>query len=381
MNHEGYTVETIETLEGLEKIKEDWKNLFDLKKEKSIFFSFGVFKIYYTTIIENFKNTKIEIFVIRNKNRKVVAIFPFIFETEQKFLLRFRRLFVKGPNRIGFYYFLIDPREEPDIIFQRFIEYQKNNTKKWDVIKFHLVPENEELYKVCKSIFTSQYRTKEIETCTQVVNCNSNFDEYAESNVKGRRIKDIKRSIRRLSEVGKLNFIEVKGKQDIEKGLKYFYDIEDKNWKGQKGTSLLRTYQGDFYKKLAFHFSEDDSVRIYLLQLNDRYVAGAYVIVDREIFYLMKIGYDEDFYQYSPSILLMYFLFKKIFGDNEIIKFDYFGPFYSWEEIFGGYLRKRHDFFVYNNKANSQVYYLFENYYVPFFEWMVRKIKRTSNDD
>ena len=65
-DNSGLTVETIESLEGLKEIKSDWERLFNLNKKISIFFLFEIFKIYYKSIIKNYNNIKIKIFIIRN---------------------------------------------------------------------------------------------------------------------------------------------------------------------------------------------------------------------------------------------------------------------------------------------------------------------------
>ena len=109
MNNSLYTVETIETLKGLQEIRKDWERLFNLKKENPIFFSFGIFKIYYETIIKNFNNVKIEIVVVRNENQKIIAILPFTVETKVRPpFIHIKELSVKDNYLIGFYIFLID---------------------------------------------------------------------------------------------------------------------------------------------------------------------------------------------------------------------------------------------------------------------------------
>ena len=67
-NNGDYTVEIIETLEDFKDIEDDWKRLFNLKENISIFFSFGVFKIYYETVRDNFNNVQIKIFIVKNKS-------------------------------------------------------------------------------------------------------------------------------------------------------------------------------------------------------------------------------------------------------------------------------------------------------------------------
>lgn len=357
MNNSEYTIDRIETFERLSEIENDWKRLFNLRKEIPLFFSFEVFKLYYETIIRNFNNVKIVIFVIKNKNHKTVAIFPFTFESKiYLYFLPIKELSIKDQYLIGFYNFLIDPKEDPDIIFQIFIKYLKKQKKSWNIIKFYSIPADEKLFKVCASSFTKHYKTDEDETATLVIDCDRTFDEYIKNDVQGKDNREVRRKMLRLRELGELKFIEKGEEQNVEEMLPHFYDIEDKSWKGREGTSLKRSYYGEFYKKLAIYFSKENKFRLYLLQLNNEYIAGVYAIIDQGICYLLKIGYVDDYYKYSPSQVLNYLLFENLFENKESKKIDFFGPYYDYQKFFGKQTRKKYNFTVYNNRALSYVY-------------------------
>ena len=360
MNNSDYTVETIESLEGLKEIKNDWERLFNLENKISSFFSFEVFKIYYETIIKNFDNVKIKIFVVRNENQKIIAIFPFTLESKiYPPFLPLKELSIKDGYLIGFYNFLTDPQENQEIIFQRFLEYLKKIKRRWDVIKLYSISADDKLLKVFTLIFGKFYKTEESESDTLVVDCDIEFDEYIKSNMKGKYRREMKRKIRRFEESGNLKLIEMRKKQEIEKGLTYFYDIEDSGWKGKEGTSLKRSYYGEYYKDLAYHFSKENKFRLYFLQLNNEYIAGVYAIIDRETLFLIKIGYSDDFSRYSPSSILFYLMFEQLFMDKKIRKIDFYGPYHQYQKIFGKQTRKDYDITICNKKVFPYVYFVF----------------------
>lgn len=397
-----YTVETIETLEEFEKLREDWLRLFNLKKDVSIFFSFDVFKIYYETTLNDYKNVKMKIFVVKNKNLKIVAILPFSFENKRYYhFLPVKELLLKD-NLLGFYSFFVDIQEDYEAILNSIINYLKESKESWDIMRFYHIPENEKLFKVCVSTFSQYYKSEISEANALVVNCNRKFNEYIKTDMRKHFVKETKRQIRRLKEMGELKLVEIKDEQEIEKGLKFFYDIENSNWKGRMKTSLKYIPCGVFYKKLALHLSRENKIRIYFLQLKDQYIAGLYTIIDREICYLQKAGYDDDFYRYSPSNVLYYLLFEKLFinetpncskllhgiscprltsdivmkhssrplpiGMHPIEKIDFFGPYYQYERNFGGETRKRYSFFVYNNNLPTRAIFFFKKSIKKFFK-------------
>ncbi len=354
-----YTIESIKTLENLTTLKNDWNRLFNLKERPPIFSSFEVFKIYYQTILDYYDDVKIEILVVRNENQKVVAILPFTVETKEYLpFIHIKELSIKDSYLIRFYIFLVDSYENPQLIFQRVVKYLKKNRKSWDIIKFYEIPENEKLYEDFASIFFQHYLIQEEKVQTLVVDCDRDFKDFTKNDINGKDRREIKRKIRRLNEKGEVKFIEMKEKKDVEAGITEFYNIENKNWKGRKGTSLKRSYYGDFFKKLAFQLTEDKKLRLYFLQLNDEYIAGIFAIIDQEICYLVKIGYNEDFYRYSPSNILFYLLFKSLFAKNEIKKIDFYGTYYKYQKIFGEHTRVKYNLTICNDKFFPTIYFL-----------------------
>ena len=360
MNNSGYTINKVETLEKLSEIKNDWERLSNSRKEIPILFSYEVFIIYYDTIIKNFNKVKMEIYIIKNENNKIVAIFPFTFQKRKYFnFLSIREMSVKDEYLIGFYNFLIDLEENPELIFQIFFKYLKENRRKWDIIKIYSINEDEKFLKVFKSIIQMNYNIEEREKNTLVINCQREFEDYIKNELDGKDFRELKRKCRRLDEQGLVKLVELKEPQEIEKGLSYFYNIEDSGWKGAEKTSLKRSYHGEFYQKLALHFVGEDKLRLYFLQVNNEYVAGIYSIVDSGILYLIKIGYLNSFSAYSPSTVLFYRVFEKLFTEKKIIKIDFYGPYHHYQKIFGKQTRKKYNFIIFNRKVLPTIYYVF----------------------
>jgi len=172
-------------------------------------------------------------------------------------------------------------------------------------------------------------------------------------------LKQLRKKCRRIEREGKVTIVEMKDTQEIEKGLQYFYDIEDSGWKGDEGTSLKQSYYGEYYKELAFHFSKENKFRLYFLKLNDEYIAGIYALVDHEILYIIKRGYSHDFSYYSPSMVLFYLLLEQLFEKKTIRKIDFYGTFASYHKTFGKNTRKAYHITICNRKVLPTIYYIF----------------------
>jgi len=354
-----YTIEQIDSLDKLKEIQKDWDRLYNLKNKITLFFSFEVVYRYYQTILANFKNAKINIFVIRNATQQIIAIFPFMYETKLfPSFLSLKELSLKNDYLLDFYFFLIDPSENQKEIFQQFMQFLKNRKEDWDLIKVNYIPEDEPLLKVFLSTFRKNYKIDSSEVKTLVIDCEGKFDEY-DKKMDRKDKKDIRRQIHRLEREGVISIQEIKNPQDIEKGLRIFYDIEDSGWKGEGETSLKRSFYGEYFKELALHFSDRDKFRLYLLKVNDKDIAGIYAIIDQGIFYIVKTGYAENFSQYSPSKVLCYLLFERLFKDETIRKIDFYGPFLDYEKTFGKNTRIRYKITIANRKLLPTIYYIF----------------------
>jgi hypothetical protein len=353
---DNYTIEIIETIEGLDLQQQDWERLYNLKKGITIFFSFQVMKTYYETILRSFKNIKIEIFIMRNNKQKIIAIFPFTYETQLfPSFLSFKELALKNDYLIDFYYFLIDPAENQDVIIQRFVQFLRK--RKWDIMKIKSLPEDEPLLHQFILNMSKTFKIDIGEINTLVIDCQGEFEDYIR-NMDRKDKKDVNRQYRRIQTKGTVNLIEMKSPQEIEKGLSLFYDIEDSGWKGKEGTSLKRSYYGEYYRDLAAQFSKENKFRLYFLQFNEAFIAGIYAIIDQGILYVVKTGYSNEYNQYSPSKVLAYLLLEKIFREKTIQKIDYYGPFLDYEKIFGKNTRKRFNITIFNKKTLPAVNYI-----------------------
>lgn len=295
---------------------------------------------------------------MRKDNQQIVAIFPFTYETRLfPYFFSFKELALKNDYLIDFYYFLVDPTENPKVIFQQFIQFLKKIKRTWDIIKVKSLPEDEHLFEVFISIIGKTYKFVVSEINTLFIDCEREFDEYIK-NMDRKDRNEVRRQYRRIETIGKVAIVEMNNPQEIENGLLYFYDVEDSGWKGIEGTSLKRSFYGRYYKELASYLSNENKFRLYLLKLNDEYIAGIYAIVDHEILYMIKAGYSNKFSQYSPSTVLYYLLFEQLFKEKKIRKIDFYGPIFNYEKIFGKTTRKRYHITICNKKILPIFYFI-----------------------
>lgn len=375
-----YKLDIISTLEKFYKLKNDWNRLYNLNEGIPLFLSYDVFKIYYEIILKNFKNIRIRLYTIKNKNNKIIAIFPFTLQIKKYFFLSLKVLSVKDEYLIGFYNFLIDQKENTEIIINIFIKYLKENKKEFDIFKIYLIPEDEKLYNVFTSIAKKYNKIDKTKTKKLVIDCQRGFNHYI-NDLEGKNVREIKRKCRRLDEQGFITLKEIKKQQEIEKELEHFYDIEDSGWKGAEKTSLKRSYYGEFYQKLAFQLAKEDKFRLYFLKLNDEYIAGIYAIIDRGNVFFIKIGYLNTFTSFSPSNVLFYRVLEKLFSDEKIWKIDFYGEYSKYQKVFGKQTKNKYIITIFPQKILPTINYVFLKIFKKFNSYFQNSsmIQKTIN--
>jgi CelD/BcsL family acetyltransferase involved in cellulose biosynthesis len=122
----------------------------------------------------------------------------------------------------------------------------------------------------------------------------------------GRR-SDYRRARRHADQMGAVS-LEVLSPAPAELAplLEEAYAVESAGWKGAKGTALaLDLACGDFFRRYAAAASEKGILRLCFLRIGGRAVAMQFAIECNDRFWLLKIGYDEQFARCSPGALLM----------------------------------------------------------------------------
>jgi CelD/BcsL family acetyltransferase involved in cellulose biosynthesis len=84
------------------------------------------------------------------------------------------------------------------------------------------------------------------------------------------------------------------------------YAVEASGWKGRERTALhIDRRLGDFYRRYATLAAERGMLRLCFLRINGKAAAMQIAVVTGDAFWLLKIGYSDEFARCSPGVLLM----------------------------------------------------------------------------
>ena len=114
---------------------------------------------------------------------------------------------------------------------------------------------------------------------------------------------------------------------EIEPLLQRGFEVEDRSWKGQGGSSTLRSPGAfAFFVEQAKLLSQSGHLLLAFLNLDETTIAFEYGWQSKDVYHSLKVGYDESYQRLSPGQLLRYLMMEKLFEQGEIAQVDYLGP-------------------------------------------------------
>lgn len=128
-----------------------------------------------------------------------------------------------------------------------------------------------------------------------------------EQHLTARRHSDLRRARRRAEALGAVATEVLSPRPDeLESLLDRAFAVEAKSWKGAEGTALaVDARRGAFFRDYARRACEAGILRLCFLSIADRPVAMQIAVEHGSGFWLLKIGYDEEYARCSPGNLLL----------------------------------------------------------------------------
>ncbi|NIV15381.1 MAG: GNAT family N-acetyltransferase [Aliifodinibius sp.] len=107
-------------------------------------------------------------------------------------------------------------------------------------------------------------------------------------------------------------------------------EVEAANWKGKMGTAIKThdTLQ-KFFTELAYLMCKENYLRLFFLKVNGEPIATQYAIEHSNRLWILKIGYDERWGNFSPGTLLMDRVVKYCF-DQKLEACEFLGNNDDW---------------------------------------------------
>jgi CelD/BcsL family acetyltransferase involved in cellulose biosynthesis len=116
--------------------------------------------------------------------------------------------------------------------------------------------------------------------------------------------KDVKRKLRRLGSLGKVEARVLSGNQVTAGTIDTFLRLENLGWKGEERTSLLSDAKhAEFFRDMAGRFAAAGRAFFCELLLDDRVFASSSNFISGRVGFAFKIGWDPAFAAVGPGVL------------------------------------------------------------------------------
>ena len=159
------------------------------------------------------------------------------------------------------------------------------------------------------------------------------WDAY-EASLSSRRRQDLRRSYRRLQRLGDVTVVTTcPALGELDQLLDIAFEIESSGWKGRAGTGLMRNNPvREFLRAYARRTCETGTLRLSFLRVGDRAIAMQVGVAHANRLWVIKIGYDDAWRQYSPGTQLTYRLIEEAFRTG-YEAYEFLGGYEPWLDI------------------------------------------------
>ncbi len=116
-------------------------------------------------------------------------------------------------------------------------------------------------------------------------------------------------------------------REQVSRRMASFFDVEDRSWKGDAGSSILRSEgMPEFLTRQAEQMAEWGQLNLAWLSYDDQPIAFEYSWSAKGHYHPFKVGYDAAYSSFSPGQLLTICVLQKLFEDPSRVAMDCLGP-------------------------------------------------------
>lgn len=291
-------------LDGLYSISNDWKEISEKFPQNSNLYNCYERYVAYLKYLRVNVDATLYFYCIYDEEN-CLAIFP----------LEIKNGTLQFPYNDHLVIYDIVAKSYDESLIDILLTLLRANRIKWNKINFCYFSEASNLYKhllLTKNLKTIRF---EVGKSAYLENGENGFSAAKDS------LKSLKKSLRsdynRMAKRGHYELLIVDhNNESAEFAFNTFLNIESSGWKGREGSAIAcQQNLINFYKELFFTLN----AKIFLLKLNEDYISTQFSIEIGSTVYLVKPGYDENFKNLSPGILVQD-LMKRYYADRLDIK-------------------------------------------------------------
>jgi len=197
------------------------------------------------------------------------------------------------------------------------------NEKPADALILSRIPEDSENINVIEEVLKSRGNNYEKK---KILNSIILLGESWESFLKGLTKKfryEIKNKQKKLFSLGDIQFERITEVEDQDRIITTLKSVGEKSWKykDRKGISVSREGE-QFYRNIMSSWGRQDKLDISILRKDNLPIAFAVRIKHNHTYYALETAYNQDFYSFSPGLVVQSILLERLFADRNIKKYE-----------------------------------------------------------
>ncbi len=175
-----------------------------------------------------------------------------------------------------------------------------------------------------KYLKTKKYSIDEVEKYKRAfLHSDLTTDEYLKQGISNKWRKNWRNRTNALNRLGKVNFSILDKnnitEENIEQWIQDFLLIEQSGWKGKDGTALAcDKNETKYFIDITKHAVQKSKLLMFKLTLDDKPIAMQCNFVSHDGTFIFKPAYNENYYKYSPGMLLELKIIYYILNHKEI---------------------------------------------------------------
>jgi CelD/BcsL family acetyltransferase involved in cellulose biosynthesis len=131
----------------------------------------------------------------------------------------------------------------------------------------------------------------------------------------------LRKARNKLQAMSGVDFVSARGIAELHDAFDEFLAVEASGWKGPAGEATaiaLHPQVERFYRNLIDQFGPSGSCEINLLRVGNECISAQFCIAVRDVYYVLKIGYDERHAPLAPGNMLLEHLLARLREDGRM---------------------------------------------------------------
>lgn len=283
----------------LNRIEEEWNEIYDHHPTPSLFLSFDYMKNWYRCFA---RPDQVHLYRIA-AGEVALGFLPLRRQTTKAFKI------LTGLTNNHCFHEVNLVRKGAENFFHALLLQELHHTRQsWDCIKYSF----NYSFSTLTDLFPEEdlthsgigYKRHTMPTFSTLLN--KPFADFIKTDLSRKIRHNINNYNRKINQEGTVHYLCYEG-QEARAHFSDFVALEDSGWKGTAGSSIKRCgapYQR-YYETLIKLLANQRALRLFFLEYNGQRIAGLFGYTDLDTFHSFKIAYNEQFSSFSPATLLL----------------------------------------------------------------------------